>query len=101
MDYLTLRYRLLYGVAVEPGVELSKDHPIYRTKDINLLDPFASPVYLGRLYQVEYAMEAISHASTALGILAKDGLVIAAEKKVASKLLDETTGGEKIYIINE
>lgn len=46
-------------------------------------------------------MEAISHASTALGILAKDGLVIAAEKKVASKLLDETTGGEKIYIINE
>jgi len=56
---------------------------------------------LGRLYQVEYAMEAISHASTALGILAKDGLVIAAEKKVASKLLDETKGGEKIYIINE
>ncbi|GJJ68006.1 20S proteasome subunit alpha 3 [Entomortierella parvispora] len=55
----------------------------------------------GRLYQVEYAMEAISHASTALGILAKDGLVIAAEKKVASKLLDETTGGEKIYIIND
>jgi 20S proteasome subunit alpha 3 len=46
-------------------------------------------------------MEAISHASTALGILAKDGLVIAAEKKVASKLLDETKGGEKIYIINE
>lgn len=57
--------------------------------------------HIGRLYQVEYAMEAISHASTALGILAKDGLVIAAEKKVASKLLDETTGGEKIYIINE
>lgn len=46
-------------------------------------------------------MEAISHASTTLGILAKDGLVIAAEKKVASKLLDETKGGEKIYIINE
>lgn len=57
--------------------------------------------HIGRLYQVEYAMEAISHASTALGILAKDGLVIAAEKKVASKLLDETKGGEKIYIINE
>ena len=56
---------------------------------------------LGRLYQVEYAMEAISLASTTLGILAKDGLVIAAEKKVASKLLDETKGGEKIYIINE
>ncbi|KAF9973262.1 Proteasome subunit alpha type-4 [Actinomortierella ambigua] len=55
----------------------------------------------GRLYQVEYAMEAISHASTALGILSKEGVVIAAEKKVASKLLDQTTGGEKIYIIND
>lgn len=36
----------------------------------------------GRLYQVEYAMEAISHAGTALGILAKDGIVLAAEKKL-------------------
>lgn len=27
----------------------------------------------GRLYQVEYAMEAISHAGAALGILASDG----------------------------
>lgn len=27
----------------------------------------------GRLFQVEYAMEAISHAGAALGILAKDG----------------------------
>ena len=36
----------------------------------------------GRLYQVEYAMEAISHAGTALGILASDGIVLAAEKKL-------------------
>ena len=35
----------------------------------------------GRLYQVEYAMEAISHAGTAIGILASDGIVLAAEKK--------------------
>ncbi|KAI0223710.1 Proteasome subunit alpha type-3 [Massospora cicadina] len=41
----------------------------------------------GRLYQVEYAMEAISHAGTALGVLASDGIVIAAEKKVTSPLL--------------
>ena len=27
----------------------------------------------GRLYQVEYAMEAISQAGSAVGILAKDG----------------------------
>ncbi|KAJ3498260.1 hypothetical protein NLJ89_g10241 [Agrocybe chaxingu] len=42
----------------------------------------------GRLYQIEYAMEAISHAGTVLGVLAKDGVVLAAEKKVTGKLLD-------------
>jgi len=41
----------------------------------------------GRLYQVEYAMEAISHAGASLGILAKDGVVLAVEKLVHSKLL--------------
>ena len=56
---------------------------------------------LGRLYQVEYAMEAISHAGTALGILASDGIVIAAEKKVTSKLLEQATTSEKIYLLNE
>ncbi|KAJ3300460.1 protein with putative role during mitosis [Borealophlyctis nickersoniae] len=55
----------------------------------------------GRLYQVEYAMEAISHAGTALGILAKDGIVLAAEKKVTSKLLEQTTSHEKVYQLNE
>ncbi|ORY70704.1 proteasome subunit alpha type-4 [Neocallimastix californiae] len=42
----------------------------------------------GRLHQVEYAMEAISHAGTALGILTNEGIVLAAEKKVTSKLLE-------------
>lgn len=56
----------------------------------------------GRLYQVEYAMEAIGHAGTALGIVAKDGIVLAAERKIISKLLDdEHTSYEKIYILNE
>ena len=40
----------------------------------------------GRLYQVEYAMEAISHAGTAIGILASDGIVLAAEKKLTVRL---------------
>ncbi|KAI5718880.1 hypothetical protein M8J76_001646 [Diaphorina citri] len=45
----------------------------------------------GRLYQVEYAMEAISHAGTCLGILAQDGILLAAEKRNTNKLLDEGT----------
>ena len=37
----------------------------------------------GRLFQVEYAMDAISHAGSAIGILSpKEGVVLAAEKKV-------------------
>ncbi|RKP27128.1 proteasome subunit alpha type-4 [Syncephalis pseudoplumigaleata] len=55
----------------------------------------------GRLYQVEYAMEAISHAGTVLGILATDGIVIAAEKKIVSKLLEQGTASEKIYTVND
>ncbi|CAO3671011.1 unnamed protein product [Umbelopsis vinacea] len=45
----------------------------------------------GRLYQVEYAMESISLAGIALGIMSKDGIVIAAEKKVTSKLLEQSS----------
>ncbi|KAI9098148.1 nucleophile aminohydrolase [Phlyctochytrium arcticum] len=55
----------------------------------------------GRLYQVEYAMEAISHAGTALGILSTEGVVLAAEKKVASKLLEQTSSSEKIYQLSD
>ena len=35
--------------------------------------------------QVEYAIEAISHAGSAVGILSEDGVVLAAEKKILSK----------------
>ena len=41
----------------------------------------------GRLHQVEYAIEAINNAGTCVGILAKDGVVMASEKKVTSSLL--------------
>ena len=51
----------------------------------------------GRLYQVEYAMEAIGHAGTCLGILATDGIVLAAERRNTNKLLDDVTLNEKIY----
>ncbi|ODV60875.1 proteasome core particle subunit alpha 3 [Ascoidea rubescens DSM 1968] len=54
----------------------------------------------GRLYQVEYALEAISHAGTSIGILASDGIVLAAERKITSKLLDQESS-EKMYILND
>lgn len=40
-------------------------------------------------------------AGTAIGILAKDGIVLAAERKVTSKLLEQDTSAEKLYILNE
>ncbi|KAK9891006.1 hypothetical protein WA026_013340 [Henosepilachna vigintioctopunctata] len=55
----------------------------------------------GRLYQVEYAMEAISHAGTCLGILANDGILLAAERRNTNKLLDEVFASEKIYQLND
>jgi len=55
----------------------------------------------GRLYQVEYAMEAISQAGSAVGILATDGIVLAAEKRNTSKLLDVRKATEKMYKIDE
>lgn len=55
----------------------------------------------GRLYQVEYAMEAIGHAGTCLGILANDGVVLAAERRNINKLLDEVANTEKIYKLNK
>eukprot|EP00112_Aurelia_sp_Birch-Aquarium-sp1_P023747 Seg72.5 transcript_id=Seg72.5/GoldUCD/mRNA.D3Y31 product="Proteasome subunit alpha type-4" protein_id=Seg72.5/GoldUCD/D3Y31 len=54
----------------------------------------------GRLFQVEYAMEAIGHAGTCLGILAKDGVLLAAERRNTNKLLDDIFS-EKIYRLHD
>ncbi|CAD5177037.1 unnamed protein product [Musa acuminata subsp. malaccensis] len=55
----------------------------------------------GRLYQVEYAMEAIGNAGAAIGILARDGVVLVGEKKVTSKLLQTSRSTEKMYKIDD
>ncbi|KAJ3699000.1 hypothetical protein LUZ61_002705 [Rhynchospora tenuis] len=55
----------------------------------------------GRLYQVEYAMEAIGNAGSAIGILANDGVVLVGEKKVTSKLLQTSKSTEKMYKIDD
>jgi len=54
----------------------------------------------GRLYQVEYAREAVKRGTTAVGIKAKDGVVLIVDKRVSSKLL-EPTSIEKIFKIDE
>jgi 20S proteasome subunit alpha 3 len=49
-------------------------------------------------------MEAISNAGAALGVLAKDGVVLAAEKRITSKLLDTSAVGvrrEKMYKLDD
>lgn len=53
----------------------------------------------GRLYQVEYAIEAIKLGSTGLGIQVNDGVVLAVEKRVTSKLL-ESSSIEKIVEVD-
>eukprot|EP00747_Dinoflagellata_sp_TGD_P163276 gnl/TRDRNA2_/TRDRNA2_181774_c0_seq1.p1 gnl/TRDRNA2_/TRDRNA2_181774_c0~~gnl/TRDRNA2_/TRDRNA2_181774_c0_seq1.p1 ORF type:complete len:257 (-),score=73.77 gnl/TRDRNA2_/TRDRNA2_181774_c0_seq1:112-882(-) len=55
----------------------------------------------GRLFQVEYAMEAINLAGSTIGILAKDGVVLAGEKKTTSKLLDQSKQREKIFQVDD
>lgn len=54
----------------------------------------------GRLYQVEYAMEAINNAALAVGILCEDGIVLCAEKKLQSKLLAKPKTSEKMYKVD-
>jgi len=55
----------------------------------------------GRLFQVEYAMEAINLAGSTLGVLAEDGVVLAGEKKTTSKLLDQGKQHEKLFQISD
>ena len=54
----------------------------------------------GRLYQVEYAREAVKRGTTAVGIKAHDGVVLIVDKRVSSKLL-EASSIEKIFKIDE
>ena len=47
-------------------------------------------------------MEAVGHAGTCMGILAKDGIVLCAEKKNQHKLLDiNPMAAEKIFQIDD
>jgi proteasome alpha subunit len=54
----------------------------------------------GRLYQVEYAREAVRRGSVSVGVRAQDGVVLAARKHVRSPLL-EAEGIEKLHKIDD
>lgn len=55
----------------------------------------------GRLHQVEYAIEAINNAGTCIGLQSDQGIVLAAEKRVVSKLLAKSKNSEKTYVIDD
>ncbi|KZZ93147.1 Proteasome, subunit alpha/beta [Ascosphaera apis ARSEF 7405] len=53
----------------------------------------------GRIFQVEYSLEAIKLGSTAIGVATSEGVVLGVEKRVTSSLL-ETSSVEKIVEID-
>ncbi len=54
----------------------------------------------GRLFQVEYAREAVSRGTTTVGIKVKDGVALVVDKDVPTKLV-EPKSIEKIYKIDK
>jgi len=54
----------------------------------------------GRLFQVEYAREAVKRGTTALGIKAKDGAVLIVDKRATTRLV-EMESIEKIFQIDD
>lgn len=54
----------------------------------------------GRLFQVEYAREAVKRGTTSLGIRYKDGVVLSVDKRITSKLV-EAKSIEKIFQIDD
>lgn len=54
----------------------------------------------GRLFQVEYAREAVKRGTTTLGICFKEGVLLAVDKNITSRLIVPSSI-EKIFIIDE
>jgi len=53
----------------------------------------------GRLFQVEYAREAVKRGTTTVGLKCKDGVVLIVDKRIASRLI-EPQSIEKIFQID-
>jgi proteasome alpha subunit len=54
----------------------------------------------GRMYQVEYAREAVKKGMIAVGLIYKDGILFIAERRISSKLI-ENDFVDKIFKIDE
>ena len=54
----------------------------------------------GRLFQVEYAREAVKRGTTTVGLKFKDGVALIVDKRIASRLI-ESRSIEKIFQIDE
>jgi proteasome alpha subunit len=54
----------------------------------------------GRLFQVEYAREAVKRGTTSVGIKARDGVALLVDKRISSRLL-EPQSTEKIFQVDD
>ncbi len=54
----------------------------------------------GRLFQVEYAREAVKRGTTAIGVRTQDGVVLLVDKRVSSRLVVPTSI-EKIFVLDQ
>ncbi|HEV2317209.1 MAG TPA: archaeal proteasome endopeptidase complex subunit alpha [Thermoplasmata archaeon] len=55
----------------------------------------------GRLFQVEYAREAVRRGATTSGVVFRDGVVLAADRRIPNPKLAEPASLEKIHQIDE
>jgi 20S proteasome subunit alpha 5 len=71
-----------------------------RTFPPSVLPTSCSPIsHHYRLFQVEYAIEAVKLGSTAVGIQTSEGIILAVEKRLTSTLL-EPSSVEKIMEVD-
>lgn len=52
----------------------------------------------GRVFQVEYACKAVDNSSTAIGVCCKDGVVVAVEKLLISKMLESSSNNRILAV---
>lgn len=75
-------YSCLYNLLIFAAMSMGKSE---YDRGVNTFSP------AGRLFQVEYALEAIKLGSTAIGIRTNEGVVLAVEKRLTSPLIDPSS----------